>query len=64
MDELCKFGDKKNAKQELEGAFKGYRDMEEIHYGGEGPHWAVVPKKKKKKTKKNISVKTEGASIA
>jgi hypothetical protein len=23
--------------------------MEEPHYGGEGPHWAVVPKKKKKK---------------
>ena len=21
--------------------------MEEIHYGGEGPHWAVVPMKKK-----------------
>ena len=22
-------------------------DMEEIHYGGEDPHWAVTPKKKK-----------------
>ena len=25
--------------------------MEEVHYGGEGPHCAVVPKKKKKKKK-------------
>ena len=24
------------------------RDMEEIHYGDEGPHWTVVPMKKKK----------------
>ena len=23
-------------------------DMEEVHYGGEGPHWTVVPMKKKK----------------
>ena len=23
--------------------------MEEVHYGGEGPHWAVVPMKKKNK---------------
>ena len=22
------------------------RDMEEVHYGGEGLHWAVVPMKK------------------
>ena len=28
---------------------KGYRDMEEVHYGDEGPHWAVVSMKKKKK---------------
>ena len=34
---------------ELEGAVKGQRDMEDVHYGGEGPHWAVVPMKKKKK---------------
>ena len=33
-------------KDELEGAVKGLRDMEEVHYGGEGPHWAVVPMKK------------------
>jgi hypothetical protein len=25
--------------------------MEEVHYGGEVPHWAVVPMKKKKKKK-------------
>ena len=24
------------------------RDMEEFHCGSEGPHWAVVPMKKKK----------------
>ena len=23
--------------------------MEEVHYGDEGPHWAVVPMKEKKK---------------
>ena len=33
--------------QQLEGAVKGYRDMEEVRYGSEGPHWAVVPIKKK-----------------
>ena len=22
--------------------------MEEVHYRGEGPHWAIVPMKKKK----------------
>ena len=34
-------------EQELGGAVKGQRDMEEIRYGGEGPHWAAVPMKKK-----------------
>ena len=33
--------------------------MEEVHYGGEGPHWAIVPmknkNKKKKKKKKSTS---------
>ena len=28
--------------------------MEEVHYGGEGPHWAVVSMKKNKK--KNLYV--------
>ena len=23
------------------------KGLEEVHYGGEGPHWAVVPMKKK-----------------
>ena len=32
--------------QKLEGVIKGQKDMEEVHYGGEGPHWAVVPMKK------------------
>ena len=30
------------------------RDMEHVHYGGEGPHWAVVPMKKKKLGKNNF----------
>ena len=31
------------------------RKVEEVYYGGEGPHWTVVQiKKKKKKKKKNI----------
>ena len=25
------------------GKFDGGKDMEKVHYGGEGPHWAVVP---------------------
>ena len=30
--------------------------MEEVHYGGEGPHWAIeLTKKKKKKNKKRSS---------
>ena len=28
-------------------------DMEEVHYGDEGRHWAVVQMKKKKKQKKD-----------
>ena len=28
--------------------------MEEVHYGGEGPHWAVVPTKKKNLTGKKL----------
>ena len=38
----------KRINQELEGAVKGQGDMEEVHYGGEGSHWFVVPIKKKK----------------
>ena len=33
-------------KDELEGPVKGQRDIEEVHYGGEFLHWAVVPIKK------------------
>ena len=48
MDGLCIVGHKKMQNQELEeGAVKGQRDMEEVHYGGEGPHWAIVAMKKK-----------------
>ena len=36
--------------QELEVAVKGQRDIDEVHYGGEGPHWATVPLKKKNNT--------------
>ena len=42
----CVFSDIKMQNQELKGVFEGQRDMEEVHYGGEGPHWAVVPMKK------------------
>ena len=34
------------------------KGSEEVHYGGEGSRWAVVPmkKKKKKKKKKNVII--------
>ena len=42
MDGLCTVGHKKMQNQELEGVVKGWGDMEEVHYGGKGPHWAVL----------------------
>ena len=32
--------------------FEEKEELDEVHYGGESPHWAVVPMKKKKKKKK------------
>ena len=36
--------------------------MDEVHYGGKGPHWAVVPMKKKENVKKfenTLNIKEE-----
>jgi hypothetical protein len=35
----------------LEREAKKHRCLREVHEGGKGPHWTVVPLKKKKKQK-------------
>jgi hypothetical protein len=47
----------------LNGAVKGENDMQEVHYGGEGPHWTVMPKKNKKKTIKSGRLKWHVARL-
>ena len=39
----CVLSDIKNANLGTGRSSQGIEDKEEVHYGGEGPHWAVVP---------------------
>jgi hypothetical protein len=38
---------------------KNQSGLGSVHYGGEGPHWAVVPSKKKRRKRRRLSSNAE-----